>query len=630
MVKEVWSPALDASDPLAPGPEQNLAQLFRSRSKEYADAVDWRQKRDGKWMSATWAENQRLVNRVIAGLDELGARSGDRIGILSNTRWEWMAADWAIFGLGAITVTIYPSLTPSTIAALLNDSGAQFLFVEDRQQYEKLASIRSSIPNVRKLILFDDGEVLSPDDWVMRFDDLVNMSKRTPDEADALAAARAAVLTLDDVATIVYTSGTTGVPKGVVLTHGNLLAEVWGARAMLPLLRPGMVDLLFLPLSHVLGREQHLFCFERGIGTVVLQSLAHFADDMREARPHLTLGTPRVYEKAYAAITARVAASSAVKRVIFKVAVRVGRRVAAYRDEQRPIPLFLRWPYALADRLVFRQIRDAFGGRLVLAVSGGAPLDRDILAFFHAAGILLLEGWGLTETMGAITINRTDHFRLGTVGQLCPGHGMRVADDGELLVKGSCVFPRYYNLPEQTSEAIDADGWFHTGDIGTVDADGFVRIVDRKKDLIATSGGKKIAPQTLENALLSIPVVSQAAVFGDRKPYVVALLTLDAEAVRKWARDTGIASDAIEAITSDKRFGDYLDAEVARVNSQLAHYETVKHYRIVRDEFTIENGMQTPSFKLRRREIGRIYANMIEEMYHHATADVATRQSGVA
>ncbi len=629
MLTEVWSPALDASDPLAPGPEQNLAQLFRSRSKEYADSVDWRQKRDGKWMSATWGENQRLVNRLIAALDELGARQGDRIGILSNTRWEWMAADWATFGLGAITVTIYPSLTPSTIATLLNDSGARILFVEDRQQYEKLVSIRSSIPDVRKLILFDDGEVLSPDDWVMRFDGLVNMSKRTPDEADALAAARAAALTLDDVATIVYTSGTTGVPKGVVLTHGNLLAEVWGARAMLPILRRGMVDLLWLPLSHVLGREQHLFCFERGIETVVVPSLVHLADDLREARPHLTLGAPRMYEKAYAAIIAKVAASSAVKRVIFKMAVRVGRRVAAYRDTQRPIPWFLRWPYALTDRLVFRQIREAFGGRLVLAVSGGAPLDRDILAFFHAAGILLLEGWGLTETMGAITINRTDHFRLGTVGQLCPGHGIRVADDGELLVKGPCVFSRYYNMPEQTREAIDADGWFHTGDIGTVDADGFVRIVDRKKDLIATSGGKKIAPQTLENALLSIPVVSQAAVFGDRKPYVVALLTLDPEAVRKWARESGIASDAIEVITSDKRFGDYLDAEVARVNSQLAHYETVKHYKIVRDEFTIENGMQTPSFKLRRREIGRIYADMIEEMYH-ATADVTTRQSGVA
>lgn len=629
MLTEVWSPALDASDPLAPGPEQNLAQLFRNRSKEYAESVDWRQKREGKELSATWAENQRLVNRLIAGLDELGARKGDRIGILSNTRWEWMAADWAIFGLGAVTVTIYPSLMPATIATLLNDSGARFLFVEDREQYEKLVSIRSSIPNVQALILFDDVEALPTDEWAMGFDDLMNMSKRTPDEADALAAARAATLTPDDMATIVYTSGTTGTPKGVVLTHANLLAEVWNAQAMLTTLRRGMVDLLFLPLSHVLGREQHLFCFERGIETVVVQSLAHLAQDIRDARPHILLAAPRVYEKAYATITARVAVSSAAKRVIFARAVRVGRRIATYRDEQRPVPMLLRGPYALADRLVFRQIRDGFGGQLELAVSGGAPLDRDILAFFHAAGVLLLEGWGLTETMGAITINRPDHYRLGTVGQLCPGHGLRVADDGELLVKGPCVFTRYFNMPEQTSEAFDAEGWFHTGDIGTVDADGFVRIVDRKKDLIATSGGKKIAPQVVENALVSIPVVSQAAVFGDRKPYVVALLTLDSEATRTWAHDAGIASDAIEAITSDKRFSTYLDAEVARVNAQLEHYETVKHVAVVPDEFTVENGLMTPSLKIRRREIGRVYHDTIEGMYQ-VPASAVPQESSVA
>ncbi|MGZ3665315.1 MAG: AMP-binding protein [Ktedonobacterales bacterium] len=631
-LSEVWSPLLAASDPLAPGPEQNLAQLFRSRSKEYADSVDWRQKRDGRWVSATWGENQRLVNRLIAGLDELGARYGDRIGILSNTRWEWLAADWAILGLGAITVTIYPSLTPSTIATLLNDSGAKFLFVEDQQQYEKLTSIRANIPDVQKLILFEEVPALNDDEWVMGFDELVGMSKRTPDAADAFAAGRAEMLAPDDVATLVYTSGTTGVPKGVVLTHANLLAEVWGARAMLPILRRGMVDVLFLPLSHVLGREQHLLCFERGIETVVVQTLEHLADDIRDARPNLILAVPRVYEKAYSAVLTKVADEPAVRRGVFKMAVSIGRRVAAYRDEQRRVPLFLRWPYALADRLVFRQIRDGFGGRLELAVSGGAPLDRDILAFFHAAGILLLEGWGLTETMGAITINRSDHYRLGTVGQVCPGHAMRVADDGELLVRGPCVFTRYYNMPEQTSEAIDVDGWFHTGDIGTVDADGFVRIVDRKKDLIATSGGKKIAPQALENALLSIPVVEQAAVFGDSKPYLVALLSLDPEAVRKWARGTGIAADAIEVITSDKRFGTYLDAEVGRVNAQLAHYETVKHYRVVRDEFSIENGLMTPSLKIRRREIGRVYHDIIEEMYHNHTTTVGTaeQQQGVA
>lgn len=624
MSNEVWSPPLDASDPLAPGPEQNLAQLFRNRAKEYGDAVAWRQKRAGKWMSATWEKNQRLVNRLIAGLDELGAQQGDRIGILSNTRWEWMAADWAIMGLGVITVTIYPSLTPATIATLLNDSGARFLFVENREQYEKLASLEASIPTVEKLILFEAVEEAGSDERVVRFDELIALSRRTADEADAFAASRAELLTLDDVASIVYTSGTTGVPKGVVLTHRNLITSVWSARAMLPILQRGMVDLLWLPLSHVLGRQQYLLCYERGLETVVVQSWVNLADDIREARPHVLLGAPRIYEKAYATILAKVAAEPAVKRMIFKMAVRVGLRVAAYRDERRPVPLFQRWLYALADRLVFRQIRDAFGGRMELAVSGGAPLDRDILAFFHAAGILLLEGWGLTETMSAFTINRNDHYRLGTVGQVCPGHAIRVADDGELLVRGPCVFTRYYNMPEQTSEAIDADGWFHTGDIGTVDADGFVRIVDRKKDMIVTSGGKKIAPQAVENALMSISVVEQAAVFGDRKPYLVALLTLDPEAVRTWAHDAGVTSDAIKEITSDSRFAAYLDAGVARVNAQLAHYETVKHYRVVRDAFSIENGLLTPSLKIRRREIGRVYRDIIEEMY--STVEGATPQ----
>ncbi|HEX8033042.1 MAG TPA: AMP-binding protein [Ktedonobacterales bacterium] len=628
-LSEVWSPPLDASDPLAPGPERNVAQLFRTRSKDYDESVAWRQKRDERWVSATWGENKRLVNRLIVGLDELGACQGDRIGILSNTCWEWMAADWAILGLGAITVTIYPSLTPSTIARLLNDSGARYLFVEDREQYERLIGIRSSIPCVQKLILFEGGKTLEHDSWVMGFDELEDMSNGTPEEADAFAAARAEMLTPDDVATIVYTSGTTGIPKGVVLTHRNLLTSVWNARAMLPILHRGMVDLLWLPLSHVLGRQQHLLCYERGIETVVVQSWAHLADDIREAQPHLLLGAPRMYEKAYATITARVDASSAIERMIFKMAVRVGRRVAAYRDEQRPIPLFLRWPYALAGRLVFRQIRDALGGRLELAVSGGAPLDRDILAFFHAAGILLLEGWGLTETMSAFTINRSDHYRLGTVGQVCPGHALRAANDGELLVRGPCVFTGYYNMPEETREAIDADGWFHTGDIGTVGADGFVRIVDRKKDLIATSGGKKIAPQAVENVLQSIPVVSQAAVFGDRKPYLVALLTLDPESVRKWARGAGIASDAIEEIMNDKRFSAHLAAEVTRVNAQLAHYETVKHYSIVHDDFTVENGLLTPSLKIRRREIGRVYHDTIEAMYKTAP-DVNPPQQGAA
>ena len=350
-----------------------------------------------------------------------------------------------------------------------------------------------------------------------------------------------------------YTSGTTGEPKGVMLTHANLLAQVAGVRAALPTLRPGMVDLLFLPLAHVLGREEHLLAIDRGLETVIAASLDHLAEDMREVKPQLLVSVPRVYEKAYAAILGNVESRSALERWVFYRARSVGRAAVRYRQDNRRIPFLLGWADALADRLAFRKVRDALGGRLELAVTGGAPLDLEILSFFHAAGVTLMEGWGLTETGGAVCVNRVDRYRLGTVGPLYPRHEIRVADDGELLLRGPCLFGGYYRMPAETAAALDDDGWFHTGDLGMVDSDGFVRILDRKKDLIATSGGKKIAPQRVETLLKSIPVVSEAAVFGDRKPYLVALLTLDMKAVEKWAKATDFRQRQRPAWSKRKR-----------------------------------------------------------------------------
>ncbi len=521
----------------------NLAELFRDRSVRYGSAVRWRQKRNEEWQGATWLENQQLVNALISGLDTLGAIPGDRIGILSNTRWEWMAADWAILGLGAVTVTLYPSNVPEMLADMVQNSGARFLFVENNEQYEKLLSVRRLIPDVRCLIVFDEWERAAPDSWWLSFTDLCHLTRLTPAEADGFAASRARDIAPDDLASIVYTSGTTGEPKGVMLTHANLLAQVVGVQSALPTLRPGMVDLLFLPLAHVLGREEHLIAIDRGLETVVVGSLDHLAEDMREIRPHLLLSVPRVYEKAYAAILASVASGPTIERYVFRVAQSVGRRAVRRRQDHRLLPFYLRWADAMADRLVFRKIRQVLGGRLEMAVTGGAPLAQGILTFFHAAGVLVLEGWGLTETGGAVSVNRVDRYRLGTVGPLYPGHEIRVAGDGELLLRGPCVFQGYYQLPEETATAFDEEGWFRTGDIGLVDSAGFVRIVDRKKDLIATSGGKKIAPQHVEYLLKTIPEVSEAAVFGDRKPYLVALLTLDMDAVRQWAKKAGLFAD---------------------------------------------------------------------------------------
>ena len=603
--------------------ERNLAELFRNRALRYGPAVRWRQKRGGVWQSATCLENQQLVNSAISGLDALGAVAGDKIGILSTTRSEWMAADWAILGLGAITVTLYPSHTPAMIAGMLNNSGTRFLFVENNEQYQKLLSVRQLIPGVQRLILFEDGNETTANSWSLSFSDLCRLSPRTVAEADAFAASRARAISPEDLASIVYTSGTTGEPKGAMLTHANLLAQVAGARSALGVLHPGMVDLLFLPLAHVLGRAEHLVGTDRGFETVIAESLVHLAGDIREVRPEVLLSVPRVYEKAYAAILATVASGSAIERYVFQQAQSVGHTAVRYQQNNRPLPFYLRWANKVADRLVFRKIRQALGGRLELAVSGGAPLDQQIVTFFHAAGIALLEGWGLTETSGAVSVNRVGHYRLGTVGLLYPGHQLRVAADGELLVRGSCVCQSYYQMPEETAAAFDDDGWFRTGDIGTVDPEGFIHIVDRKKDLIATSGGEKIAPQHVEYLLKSIPQVSEAAVFGDRKPYLVALLTLDMAAVEQWAKKTGLPTPSgatdVEKIAQDPSFSRYLNGRVAEVNRQLAHYAMVKRFIVVKPDFTVENGLLTPTQKIRRRDIYSTYQHEIDELYRPAT-----------
>ena len=603
--------------------EVNVAQLFRNRSKTYGKRLRWREQRDGVWQQATWTENQAIVNSLIAGLDALGARPGAVIGILSNTRWEWMAADWAILGLGAATVTVYPSNVAATAAYILNNSRARFVFAENPMQYEKLASIREQIPNVEKVILFEGAETLGENPWVMSFDALRTLSSRTPAEADTFAAERAAAISSDDLATLVYTSGTTGQPKGVELLHSTLMAQLVGVRAMMETLHEGMVDVLFLPLAHVFGREEHLAGHDRGLETVVVSSFDQLAPALRANHPDLLFSVPRVYEKAYAAIQAKAASGSHTKQRIFAWATRVGADVVRRQGHGKSVPLGLWMRYRLADRLVFRKIREALGGNVKFSITAAAPLDASILEFFNAAGVLLLEGWGMTETSGGFTLNTVKKYRIGSVGRPYPGHQLRIAEDGEILVKGPCVFRGYHENPAATAEAIDGEGWLHTGDVGDMDADGYVTIRDRKKDLIITASGKNIAPQAVENALKSAPCVSQVAVYGDRKPYLVALVTLDPVAVKAWAVEQGIASDDITAVYRDPRFRAYLDAGLQRANSQLASYETVKYYEVLPEDFTVENDLLTPTLKIRRRQIYARYHDLYESLYQPTKAEAA-------
>ncbi|HET8908017.1 MAG TPA: AMP-binding protein, partial [Ktedonobacterales bacterium] len=449
--------------------ENNIVQMFRNRSKTYGKRIRWREQRNGAWQKATWEENEAIVNSLISGLDALGVRRGDVIAILSNTRWEWMAADWAILGLGAATVTVYPSNTPATSAYILGNSHARYVFAENAAQFEKLASVREQLPGVEKIILFEGAETLADNPWMLSLDVLRALSSRSAAEADAFAAERAAALSPDDLATLVYTSGTTGQPKGVELLHSTLTAQLNGVRAMMETIKPGMVDVLFLPLAHVFGREEHLSGHDRGLETVVVSSFDDLAPALRENHPDLLFSVPRVYEKAYAAIQARAAAGSHTQRRIFNWAVRTGRDVVQRRGKGKSVPLGLRMRYRLADRLVFRKVRAALGGNVKFSITSAAPLDLSILEFFNAAGVLLLEGWGMTETSGGFTLNTVKDYRFGSIGRPFPGHQLRIAGDGEILVKGPCVTRSYHENPEATAEAIDGEGWLHTGDVGEID-----------------------------------------------------------------------------------------------------------------------------------------------------------------
>jgi long-chain acyl-CoA synthetase len=607
-----FAPAVATTDA---SPDANLAQLFRSRSVIHASRPRWRQRQGDGWRAATFAENQRLVNRLIAGLAALGAQPGDVIGILAGTRWEWLAADWAILGLGGVTTMIYASNLPATIGLILRDSGARYLFLENRAQYDKLAQVSGDLSQLRALILFEDADSAADDPRVVSFEALRHLSPLSDEQADALAAERAAAIAPDAVCSIVYTSGTTGEPKGVVHTHRTLLAQLAGARAMLPTVHAGMRDTLFLPLSHVFGRLEHLFTLERGVETVVVPSLDALAGELRASRPDIMLGVPRVYEKAYAAIRSQIASGSFVSRRIASWAESAGRAASLTRERGEPLPPLLRLRLAVADRLVLRRVRAALGGRLQFAITGSAPIDVEILRFFFACGVPLLEGWGLTETGGAFTVNTLDRTRLGTVGPAFPGHEIRIAEDGEVLVRGPCVVHEYWHNPAATAEAFDADGWFRTGDIGSLDEDGFLRIVDRKKELIVTAGGKKIAPQFVEHLLQTIPLVSQACVYGDRKPYLVALLTVDRDAAAAWARRHGMAEADASAVWHSPEFRVSLERQVARVNAQLASYEQVKYFDVLDEDFTIENGLATPTLKIRRRQIVARYCDSFEALY---------------
>ena len=571
-----------------------------------------RYKSRGAWRDISTDEFAGTVTSLALGLESLGVRRGDRVAILSENRPEWTAFDHAVLNLGAVVVPIYPTLLTDQVRYILDNSQARVLVVSTPAQMGKVLPVLESLPDLEKLVILDAPADVPPSRAVPWSAVLRDGEARHRADPRRFEAARAAVAP-GDLASILYTSGTTGDPKGVMLTHLNFASNV---NATLQVIQFTVRDvtLSFLPLTHVLERMVEFAYLAAGATIAFAESIEAVPQNILEIRPTVVAGVPRLFEKINARIMETVRASPLVRRLIFGLALKVGRSQARSLLAGRGAPLAVRLLHPVTDRLVFSKVREKLGGRLRFFISGGAPLSAAIAEFFYAAGIRILEGYGLTETSPVIAVNTLAETRLGTVGPVVPGVEVKIAGDGEILVRGPNVMKGYYRNEEATREAI-RDGWFSTGDIGLLDGGGFLKITDRKKDLLKTSGGKMVAPQPIENLLKTDRFISQAVLIGDRRNFISALIVPDPALLESYARRKEISYKSVEELTRNPRVLDLFRRRVEAKMAGLPPFQTVKKFRLLPGELTQEAGELTPTLKLKRRVIEQKFAALIESMY---------------
>ncbi len=566
-------------------PQRTIATLWRSAlAREYGVAA-YLVEEPGGWREVSWAEAGRRVDELANGLLALGIRKGDPVAILGSTRIEWALADFALALVGAIVAPIYPNSSPKDCGYIVEHSEAVAILLEDESQRAKIDEVRSETPRLRHVLSFED------------LDDLAETGRAyAAENPEALDGAIAAI-DPEDIFTYIYTSGTTGPPKGCMIRHRNYYEMVESVDRLSDLTRRGDVMLLYLPLAHNFGRLMHLLGPHIGFTIAFLSDPLRAGEALPAVRPTVFPSVPRVYEKVHAAVKGQFEAATGIKRRLVEWALAVGYRASAIRKEGGELPRGLDVQLRLADRVVFSKVKERLGGRLRVGISGGAPLATEIAEFFHALDILVLEGYGLTECTTACTVNRMKRYKFGTVGPALPGFELKTAEDGEVLIRSGTIFAGYLKDEAATQQVLTGDGWLRSGDLGEIDADGFLRITDRKKDIIVTAGGKNVAPQNLENALKSAPVVSQALVVGDRRPYIVALITLE-----------GASGSSAEAEREVRRIVD-------RVNENLSRFEQIKRFAILPRDFSSEEGEVTPTLKLKRRVCEEHFADEIEALY---------------
>jgi long-chain acyl-CoA synthetase len=598
--------------PSAPTEPATLIDVFTRAAKVHHRPDTLNYKRDGHWVPISSDELLERVKDIAAGLYAIGIRHGDRVALLSDSRVEWTLADAGCLFASAVDVPIYPTLTPPQVQYILKDSGASALFLANREKFLELKQILAECPQIKHVIFFDAAGITPADGLTLA---QLEERGRGLEQIDVELIDRlAAETTPDDLATIIYTSGTTGEPKGVMLSHGNLVSNLIDSTGHLVIGKQDTV-LSVLPLSHVYERQAMYMYLHHGIAVYFAESLQTIGANLREVRPTILVGVPRLFEKIYARIHEHATAAGKVNETILLWSVDVAREYADYVSNHRPLPAALKFKHGLASKLVFSKWQEAFGGRIRLLMSGGAALSEDLARIYIGAGIPIIQGYGLTETSPVVTASGLDNYRVGTVGKPIPGVEVRIAEDGEIEVRGPNVMRGYYNKPEETRAAFTEDGWFKTGDIGTLDADGYLRITDRKKELFKTSGGKYIAPQPIEQAIKGSRFVNQVVLIGSERKFPAALIVPVWEQLESYCKLKGIEVQSRSELCRHPRIIDLLQRQINALTPNLARYEKIKKVALIENEFTIEGGELTPTLKVKRRVIDEKYRDVIEKLY---------------
>ncbi|MBU0710978.1 long-chain fatty acid--CoA ligase [bacterium] len=595
---------------------ETIAEMFISVTNKYAGKTAFGYKVGDEWKTMTFVQVREMVEKISSGLKSLGIKPGDHVGIISHNSHLWAMSDYATVCARGVLATIYPTLTTKQVKWIVQHAECRFIFAGDQEQAEKVLSFLPEAKQIEKVIVLDNTQF--DDENVILLSDLLDMGEKYRSEHPDEFERDAMSIHKDDVLTMIYTSGTTGEPKGVMLTHGNLSSNIAGS---LKVITADENDrfLSFLPLSHVFERMAgHYLATSVGAAIYYAESINTVADNMGEIHPTLMTAVPRFYEKVYSKIIDNISTASSVKQKLFWWSINGGKKAENLREQGRPVGVFLETKLKIANKLVFSKLQAKVGGKLRFFASGGAPLSKEIGKFFKAAGISILEGYGLTETSPVISINPLEKNKLGTVGPILSNVEVKIADDGEILTRGPHIMKGYFKNDEATAEVIDKDGWFYTGDIGMFDEDGYLAITDRKKNIIVTSGGKNVAPQPMENVLVTSKWIEQILAIGDRRKFVSAFIVPSFPNLETWAKDKELKWETRDELIKLPEVGELYDRVIEESMEGFAQFEKVKRYILLPQEFTIESGELTPSMKIRRNIVEKKYQDMINRLYSEA------------